>query len=109
MRTVFIGTKDEETKLFFLNDCGNSGETPKTHETHALLARSYGNGKSDLDLLWQYHLRHGHRNFADIARQYQIPMPKQVSACTSCITAKSHVHPHLSSGFEHPCGTRFSF
>ena len=38
----------------------------------ALLAKSYQAGKgSDLDTLWKLHLRHGHRNFADLARQYK--------------------------------------
>ena len=66
----------------------------------ALLARSYGDGKSDSDLLWKMHLRHGHRNFADVARQYGLPIPKTIPACTSCIMGKSHTHPHLSNGFE---------
>jgi len=43
-------------------------------------------------------VRHGHRNFADLARQYKLPLPKVLPSCTSCIMGKSHVHP--PSGFE---------
>ena len=87
---VLLGTKDPTTNLFFLDEA-------KTATT--LLARSYGGGN---DLLWTLHLRHGHRNFTDVARQYGLTLPKELPACTSCIMAKSHVHPHLASadGFE---------
>ena len=61
------------------------------------MAKSYGAGD---DLLWKLHLRHGHRNFADLARQYKLPLPKVLPSCTSCIMGKSHVHPPISSGFE---------
>lgn len=59
-----------------------------------------GGKANDADLLWKLHLRHGHRNFADICRQYDLQIPKPMPACTSCIMGKSHVHPHLSNGFE---------
>ena len=62
-----------------------------------MIARSYG---ADTDVLWQLHLRHGHRNFADLARQYRVPMPKQIPACTSCIMGKSHLQPHVSTKSE---------
>jgi hypothetical protein len=88
--SVFVGLKDATTQLFFLQETAQQ----------ALLARSYGTGKSDLDLLWKLHLRHGHRNFADLGRQYGLAVPKEIPACTSCIMGKSHVHPHLSTGFE---------
>src|SRR6185437_13595090 len=69
--------------------------------SHSFLARSYGEPKgSNIDLLWKLHLRHGHRNFTDIGRQYNIPVPKQVPACVSCIMGKSHKHPYLSERFE---------
>jgi transposase InsO family protein len=93
--TVLVGMKDASTKLFFLHE---ASDLPSS--SHTLLARSYGGGKSDLDQLWQLHLRHGHRNFPDLGRQYNIPVPKQMPACTSCIMGKSHVQPHLSAGFE---------
>lgn len=84
---VLVGDKDEQTRLFFLRQAAPV----------ALLARSY---TDDSSLLWQLHLRHGHRNFADLARQYHLRLPKAIPACTSCIMGKSHVYPHLSSGFE---------
>ena len=93
--TVLIGLKDATTKLFFLQESPSTTSSPV-----ALLARSYGSGTSDLDQLWKLHLRHGHRNFADLSRQYNLPLPKPIPACTSCIMAKSHVQPHLSTGFE---------
>jgi hypothetical protein len=77
--SVFVGLKDATTQLFF------SQETSQ----HALLARSYGTDKSDLDLLCQ-----------DLGRQYGLAVPKEIPACTSCIMRKCHVHPHLSTGFE---------
>ena len=76
---------------------GEPPPPPPLVRQNALIARSYG---SDTDMLWKLHLRHGHRNFADIARQYGLPIPKQIPACTSCIMGKSHVHPHLSTGFD---------
>jgi hypothetical protein len=88
--TVLVGSKDAKTKLFFLQE---STDAPSS--SHTLLMRSYGGRKSDSDQLWQLHLRHGHRNFADLCRQYNVPAPKQIPACTSCIMAKSHVQPHL--------------
>jgi len=86
-RSAFVGMKDSATRLFFL----------KQPAPVVLLARSY---TDDTNLLWQLHLRHGHRNFADIARQYKLKLPQSLPACTSCIMGKSHVHPHLSTGFE---------
>ena len=86
--SVFVGSRDPTTKLFFL---------ARAVGTSMMLARSY---TDNTDLLWQLHLRHGHRNFIDIARQYNLKMPKTVPACTSCIMGKSHVYPHLSEGFE---------
>ena len=85
-RSVFVGYKDPLTRLFFLQ----SGVS-------MLLARSY---TDDTDLLWQMHLRHGHRNFTDVARQYNLKLPKTIPACTSCIMGKSHVYPHMGAGFE---------
>jgi transposase InsO family protein len=39
-------------------------------------------------------------NFVDVARQYNLPIPKSMPACTSCVMGKSHLHPPLSNGFE---------
>ena len=90
-QTVFLGDKDPHTLLYFLHPASEA----------SFLARSYGEPKgSNIDLLWQLHQRLGHRNFADIGRQYSIPVPKQVPACVSCIMGKSHKHPYLSEGFE---------
>lgn len=63
-----------------------------------LLAKSYSAATGG-DLLWTLHLRHGHKNFPDVCRQYGLPIPKTIPACSSCVMGKSHVHPHLSSGF----------
>ena len=73
---VLIGIKDPKTQLFFL-PLGPADSAPAT--SHTLLARSYG-GKTDADLLWKLHLRHGHRNFADIGRQYGLTIPKEIPA-----------------------------
>jgi hypothetical protein len=55
--------------------------------TTALIAKSYRKfSGSDGDLLWKLHLRHGHRNFVDVARHYNLPIP--IPACSSCIWAK---------------------
>ena len=99
-QTVFLGDKDPHTLLYFLRPASKAScEQPVT--SHSFLARSYGEPKgSNIDLLWQLHQRLGHRNFADIGRQYSIPVPKQVPACVSCIMGKSHKHPYLSEGFE---------
>ena len=94
---VLLGVKDTNTKLFFL------AAHPELTTSTSLLARAYGGTKgSDTNMLWNLHLRHGHRNFFDIARQYSLSLPKDMPACTSCIMAKSHVYPHMASpgGFE---------
>jgi transposase InsO family protein len=99
-QSAFLGTKDTATQLFFLK-CAPAPKVDSLVTSHTFLARSYGKGTtSDADQLWKLHLRHGHRNFVDIARQYQLPVPKEMPACTSCIMGKSHVQPHLSNGFE---------
>jgi transposase InsO family protein len=97
---VFVGTKDPTTKLFLLHEAQEANTN--NAQPLALLARTYGSGgnKTDMDLLWQLHLRHGHRNFSDIARQYGLTVPKEIPACTSCIMGKAHVYPHLSNGFD---------
>ena len=91
---VLVGQRDPTSQLFLLQ------EAPAAQCVPSLLARAYGSGESDSELLWKLHLRHGHRNFGDVARQYNLPVPKVIPACTSCVMGKSHVHPHLSSGFE---------
>jgi hypothetical protein len=90
---VLLGVRDPTSHLFLLQEAARAG-------TQALLAKSYHGITTDQDLLWKLHLRHGHRNFSDVARQYGLPMPKTPPACTSCIMGKSHVQPPLSSGFE---------
>src|SRR6185437_15594572 len=83
-----------QTQLFFLQQPA----AVSASEQSSLLARSYGSGgKSDLDLLWKLHVRHGHRNFVDVARQYNLTLPSEIPACTSCIMGKSHVQPHPSN------------
>jgi hypothetical protein len=98
--TVLVGLHDPEIKLFCLLPPAVGCE-PTPAEQSAFLARSYGGGgNSDLDLLWKLPVRHGHRNFVDVARQYSLTLPKEIPACTSCIIAKSTANPHLSNGFE---------
>lgn len=105
---AMIARRDPASKLYFLtlgdpNACKNKEIaliTPRAAAGagKALIAKCYA-GAVGGDLLWKLHLRHGHRNFQDICRQYSLPMPKDVPACTSCVMGKSHVYPHLSSGF----------
>jgi hypothetical protein len=66
------------------------------------MSKSYTNFSSQsTELLWKLHLRHGHRNFVDLARQYNLAIPKEIPACATCIIAKGHCHPHLQSNFVH--------
>src|SRR6185437_1714296 len=88
---VLVGVRDPTSQLFMLR------ESPMPKADAQLLAKSYGGGD---DLLWKLHLRHGHRNFIDICKQYNLPIPKVLPACTSCVMGKSHVHPPISSGFD---------
>ena len=92
---VLLAPRDPVTKLYVLQEAVR----PKAVSPQVLLAKSYP-GTSNSNLLWKMHLRHGHRNFGDVARQYGIPLPKVLPACTSCVMGKSHLHPPLSSGFE---------
>ncbi len=96
---VLVGHRDAASQLFLLQQANT--QTQQQQFKSALLAKSYqaGNG-SEQDLLWKLHLRHGHRNFADLARQYGLTLPKQTPACTSCVMGKAHLQPKLSSGFE---------
>jgi hypothetical protein len=75
---VLFGVRDSKTQLFFLPLPGPADSAPAT--SHTLLARSYG-GKTDADLLWKLHLRHGHLNFAALGRQYGLTVPKEIPAC----------------------------
>src|SRR5262249_41478048 len=50
--------------------------------------------------LWKLHLRHGHRNFVDICRQYNLPVPAQLPVCNSCIQGKAHLYPHDVGTFQ---------
>lgn len=83
LQTAFIGKQDPHTQLFFLP---NSPVPEQRDQTH--LASSYGSSsKSDRDTLWQLHMRHGHRNFADLARQYGLSLPKEVPASLHALWA----------------------
>ena len=69
------------------------------------MAKSYtgGHGKNDGPsnaLLWKLHLRHGHKNWRDLCRQYGLPLPPVPPTCASCIMGKAHLHPPISDGFE---------
>ena len=105
---VITASRDPKSKLYFLtqgNNFHNKNVVPSEviHAVGApgkaisdiLLSRSY----TDEDLLWKLHLRHGHRNFESICRQYSLPVPKTIPACPSCVMGKAHIHPFISSGF----------
>ena len=85
--------KDPNTKLFFLHDL------PCREREQILLSRSY-HGPSEPSVLWKLHLRHGHRHFSDICRQYKLPVPSSFPTCTSCVMGKSTEQPPHSAGFE---------
>ena len=112
---TLIAQKDPKSKLFFLRqtltqtvqevrnpiseeqggsiaNCSNFSIDPHS----VSLARAY---TDETDLLWKLHLRHGHRNFEDLCRQYKITPPAKTPACTSCVMGKAHIHPFISSGF----------
>lgn len=117
---VLLGVRDPSTQLFLLQEAAapktcppvtSTASTMTPIDTQLQLAKSYQSVPSSstsgdnyktthLDLLWKLHLRHGHRNFADLARQYGLPVPKLTPSCTSCIMGKAHQHPKLSDGFE---------
>ena len=80
--------KDQNTKLFFLDDLSPLQVVPHRAHKDVLLARSY-HGPSEPSMLWKLHLRHGHRNFSDICRQYKLPVPPSFPTCTSCVMGKS--------------------
>ena len=101
----FIAAKDSVSGLYFLTmaitqeNSWNSVGLSKNKFLYnsLLLARTSFQNLSDNDALWRLHLKHGHRNFKDICRQYKIPVPKVMPSCTSCVMGKSHVHPHFES------------
>jgi Integrase core domain/Zinc finger C-x8-C-x5-C-x3-H type (and similar) len=103
---ILTGFKDKTSRLYFLKLHEPTEEAEnKKNEVNYGLAKAYFGSRSapspGVDaLLWKLHLRHGHRNFRDLCRQYKIPVPSVIPTCASCIMGKSHVHPHLSDGFE---------
>ena len=91
VNVVLVGDRDPRTLLLLLRQVHNA----------AMLAKSYGaGGKSELELLKTLHLRLGHRNFADLARQFGLSIPKEIPSCTSCLMGKGHANPHFQSSFE---------
>jgi len=102
--TVFSPSSSKKIECILIN-----GETTTTSPATAdgpqldnmCLAKSYSNfsGKP-VDILWKLHLRHGHKNFADVARQYNLPIPTTIPACSSCVMGKGHSHPHLGGNFD---------
>ena len=101
---VLLGLRDSASQLFLLQEEAAAKKplpSPLADPTTTMLAKSYQEGAgSHADMLWKLHLRHGHRNFADLARQYNIPVPKQTPSCTSCVMGKAHQQPKLSDGFD---------
>ena len=86
---VLVGKRDPASKLFFL----------KTARELISLAQVYS-GKPKQDTLWKLHLKHGHRNFTDVCRQYGLPAPKEPIPCASCIMGKSHLQAHKMDTYE---------
>ena len=83
---VLLGVKDPRSKLFFLST---------TTKSTNLIARAYSDDTDGTgNALWKLHLRHGHRNFADIARQYNLPVPKVMPACRVA-SWPSHMCTHI--------------
>ncbi len=73
---VLIARRDQESKLFFLKSVGQ----PEDGRGKLLLAQSYaGPERPKQSVLWRLHLKHGHRNFADLSRLYGVPLPKEPS------------------------------
>jgi hypothetical protein len=104
---------DKPSQLYFLQEnklrlSNNENHSGVPTNCKLLLAKSYA-ATTGGDLLWTLHLRHGHKNFKDVCRQYGLPMPKVTPACSSCVMGKSHVHPHLSSGFTRATRTAEGF
>lgn len=96
---VFIALRDAISGLFFFSLAPILPEL----DYNSLLAKSYmpmGKTGDNLDFLWKMHFRHGHRNFSDLSRQYNLSLPSNLPACTSCVMGKSHTHPHFSNGFQ---------
>jgi hypothetical protein len=60
---VLRGEKDVDSRLFVLKSC-----SAVPGKSSVQLAKSYvGKPSTQADLLWRLHLRHGHRNFTDVA------------------------------------------
>jgi hypothetical protein len=101
---VISAWKDPTSRLYFLSqkeifaDHARSAHGPAVPANQLFLAKSYTGGVTR-DLLWKLHLRHGHKNFEDVCRQYNLPVPRVIPPCTSCVMGKSHLHPYISSGF----------
>jgi histone deacetylase 1/2 len=99
---VLLAEHDAPSGLYFLVE-KRSANCVTSRDAYCdlpvvLLAKSYPATVGG-DLLWTLHLRHGHKNFTDVCRQYGLPIPKTIPACSSCVMGKSHLHPYLSSGF----------
>jgi transposase InsO family protein len=111
-KVALTGFKDIASRLYVLRLFREeTEEILEKKEVNMLLAKSYGgsriarnapikSAKPSDALLWSLHLKHGHRNFRDLCRQYGMTMPSVLPSCASCVMGKSHVHPHLSDGFE---------
>ena len=101
---VLCATQDNNSRLFLLHSSPASpgveqspaSRTTPSDTTSTLLSKSY---TAETDELWTLHLRHGHRNFPDLCRQYGIPAPAKFPVCTSCVMGKAHTFPHDSAGF----------
>src|SRR5690606_12658186 len=92
---VLEGKRDPDSQLFVLCEAPDT-----TNKQAVMLTKDNSKPANQTDLLWQMHLRHGHRNFYDVARQYGLSLPKTMPTCSSCIMGKSHAHTPWGSGFE---------
>ena len=97
---TLVADHHKQSGLFFLKTTRGPDSGMKKSNSLLLARTRVGRQPQNVtDSLWRLHLRHGHRNFIDICRQYSLPIPKILPACTSCVMGKAHIYPHLEGGF----------
>ena len=85
LKEKLLGNLDKASGLYILN-CVSKGRSPVEQDfitQISLLAKTYGGviPIKEYRVLWRLHLRHGHRNFRDLCRQYSLPAPKDMPSC----------------------------
>lgn len=100
-KIAFVANRDSESGLFFLRQAIRRQKEKHAPDAEMLLAKTRAGCPSNASSeLWKLHLRHGHRNFTDVCRQYGLPIPKNLPTCTSCVMGKSHQHSHFTGGYD---------